>query len=265
VGQAIRLLANRRKARKTLTGLFDRPDKVLIIHHSCESFYNRPDGSSPRITSIAVRNLESGQTYSFSIHQMAERKGIAIERVAEHYDELEKNMLSDFYAYAERHKDCTWLHWNMRDISYGFQAIAHRFQVLGGNPNDIPEDKRVDLSDLMHDLYGRGHIAHPHLECLVKKNGITDQDFLTGQDEAEAFRNGQYVALHRSTLRKVYVIDCIAELADSNALRTDAKMPCFMYPQFVAERLNEYWLFTLTVAVVGLISGIIQLIDFIWK
>jgi len=38
-----------------------------VIHYSCESFYDRPNGASPRITSIAVRKLDSGQTLSFSI------------------------------------------------------------------------------------------------------------------------------------------------------------------------------------------------------
>ena len=30
-----------------------------------ESFYDRPNGASPRITSIAVRQLDSGNTLSF--------------------------------------------------------------------------------------------------------------------------------------------------------------------------------------------------------
>ena len=46
-----------------------------VIHYSCESFYDRPEGQSPRITSIAVRRLDTGQTLSFSIYQVAERKG----------------------------------------------------------------------------------------------------------------------------------------------------------------------------------------------
>ena len=53
---------------------------------------------SPRITSIAVRNLESGQTDSFSIHQIAEEKKLPFVEISNHYDaELEYAMkkLSD--------------------------------------------------------------------------------------------------------------------------------------------------------------------------
>lgn len=67
-------MKQRQKALNKVTELINNSENVVIIYYSCESFYNRSDGSSPRITSIAVRNLASGQTTSFSIHQMAERE-----------------------------------------------------------------------------------------------------------------------------------------------------------------------------------------------
>src|SRR5437868_4877369 len=83
----------RRAAKLDLSRLFETPHSVQAIHYSCESFYDRPDGSSPRITSIAVRNLASGQTVSFSIHQLAERSNkIKLEEVEQNYDDLEKKM-----------------------------------------------------------------------------------------------------------------------------------------------------------------------------
>lgn len=44
------------------------------------------------ITSIAVRNLDSGQTRPFSIHLIAERRGL-LEDIERHYDALEREML----------------------------------------------------------------------------------------------------------------------------------------------------------------------------
>jgi hypothetical protein len=38
-----------------------------------------------------------------------------------------------------------YVHWNMRDVNYGFQAIEHRFRVLGGEPY-IVEDARNSIS-----------------------------------------------------------------------------------------------------------------------
>lgn len=67
-----------------------------MIHYSGESFYDRPDGASPRITSIAVRKLDTGQTLSFSIHQVAERAGIAFAQIERSYDKLERMMLDAF-------------------------------------------------------------------------------------------------------------------------------------------------------------------------
>lgn len=146
MSEAGKRIRRRRSARTQLASLFDNPENVVAIHYSCESFYERPDGSSPRITSIAVRNLGTGQTTSFSIHQLAERdRKLDTASINQNYDALEKNMLKEFYEYVERHQGHVWLHWNMRDINYGFPAIAHRFRVLGGKPFEIHESRLCDL------------------------------------------------------------------------------------------------------------------------
>ena len=251
MGRALTRMRRRKRAGEALNRLLDRPDRVVVVHYSCESFYDRPDGSSPRVTSIAVRHLETGQTYSFSIHQMAERKRCDIEG---HYDELERQMLDEFFEYVKTHPDYWWLHWNMRDINYGFLAIAHRFRVLKGTPVEIAENKRVDLSRLIVDLYGRDYLPHPHMLNLVKGNQITDGGFLPGVEEALAFEQREYVKLHQSTLRKVYVIAKIAELAGERALKTNAtwKAKYGVHPQALAEWLNEHWLGT----IVGFLSAL---------
>jgi hypothetical protein len=110
MAKASRRIQRRRRALKKLDEVMSDPEHVIVIHYSCESFYDRPDGSSPRITSIAVANLESGQTSSFSIHQAAERKGIPPDRIKEHYNELERLMLDEFYEYVRTHAGYKWLH-----------------------------------------------------------------------------------------------------------------------------------------------------------
>ena len=64
-----------REAKKQLTDVCGKQNRILVIHYSCESFYDRGEAESPRITSIAVRNLATAQAKSFSIHQLAERDG----------------------------------------------------------------------------------------------------------------------------------------------------------------------------------------------
>ena len=71
MSKASERLRHHREGKKQLVKIINNPNDVVVIHYSCESFYDRPDGTSPRITSIAVRNLATGQTESFSIHQIA--------------------------------------------------------------------------------------------------------------------------------------------------------------------------------------------------
>ena len=69
-------------SRGVIDRLFADAANVWVIHYSCESFYERTDGRSPRITSIAIRKLDAGQTVSFSIHQVAEVDGIDLSGMA---------------------------------------------------------------------------------------------------------------------------------------------------------------------------------------
>ena len=82
-----------KEARQRLNSLFSDRSNVWVIHYSCESFYDRPNGASPRITSLAVRCLDSAQTHSFSIHQVAERQKVPFAEIEARYDELERQML----------------------------------------------------------------------------------------------------------------------------------------------------------------------------
>ena len=214
-----------REAKKVLDELFDHPNAVTVIHYSCESFYERKEGQSPRITSIALRKLDSAQTTSFSIHQIAERNGVAFEEIRVNYDSLEREMLEQFFEHLAGFKDMKYLHWNMRDSSYGFQAIEHRFRVLCGNdvtPHVVDGRQKVDLSRVLQDIYGSDYIGHPRMQRLVEKNGIALRDFLPGSEEAKAFDDQDFAALHLSTLRKTDIIANIATRAYDRKLRTEA-------------------------------------------
>ena len=204
-----------------LDSTFAEAANVWVIHYSCESFYDRPHGASPRITSIAVRNLDTAQTRSFSIHQVAEVQNVPFDQIDAHYDTLEKKMLNAFYEHVSGHKGMKYMHWNMRDMNYGFAAIEHRHSALGGKPAIIDDDKKIDLARLLIDIYGVGYTGHPRLATLLAINSIKPLDFLTGAAEAAAFDNRNFVGLHQSTLRKVDVIANIAERAHNRQLKTN--------------------------------------------
>jgi hypothetical protein len=196
---------------------------VIVIHYSCESFFNRPEGTSPRITSIAVSSLSSRIAASFSIHQIAERRHFSREKLEEHYDELEKQMLDEFYDHVRQHQNHKWLHWRMRNSTYGFPALEHRYRVLGGKPPHLPETDLFELPRILKRIYGPDYISHNRLENLMAKNNISSLTFLTGAEEASAFDAKDYVKLHQSTLRKVDVIAIVATKAHEGTLKTGAK------------------------------------------
>lgn len=261
MGREWNKVRRRRQAKKKLAELMSKSDQVIVIHYSCESFYDRPDGSSPRITSIAVRNLEAGQTTSFSIHQVAERKGFSAIDLEDHYNQLERLMLDEFYDYVRRHSAHSWLHWNMKNINYGFPAIAHRYQVLQGTPENFNDSKLINLSGLLIDIYGVRYIPHPRLQNLIEKNHIGHRDLLDGKSEAEAFVDKQYVKLHQSTLRKVDIFANIIERAADGSLKTNAswKDTYGSYPAAVAELIKENILISSIVGVIGFISAIVTI------
>jgi hypothetical protein len=197
-----------------------------------------------------------------------QRRGVSLNKISEHYDELEKQMLDEFYDYIRSHSGHLWIHWNMRNIHYGFQAIAHRYKVLGGTPPEIHESQLVDLSRLLFAVYGPKYIGHPRLQKLVEKNRMSDKDFLPGADEAVAFEGGEYVKLHFSTLRKVDIIATLARRTDDRSLKTDSKWRDIygLWPQAIAEWLNENWvvrILEIVFAIIGFVATVIQIVQWI--
>jgi hypothetical protein len=223
MSELTRRFKERQSARAELANIVSRPDQVVIIHYSCESFHeDNRDGRSPRVTSIAVRYYHSGQTESYSIQAVAEERKLSHEGIAGNYADLEKVMLVRFYEFLKTHRKYRWVHWNMRDINFGFQAIEHRFRVLGGVPESVSDDHKHDLARLMVSMYGRRYIAHPRLTRLVELNQITSSGMLEGAEEAEKFRAGEYLSVHRSTLRKVDVLANVLQRLSEGTIKTNA-------------------------------------------
>lgn len=246
-------MKKRRKAKEVLLEVINKASHNLVIHYSCESFYDIQDGRSPRITSIAIRYLETAQTKSFSIHKIAEKRHIKFQDIEMHYDELEKQMLDEFYEFVKEHRSYKWVHWNMRDGNYGFEAIENRYIVLNGTPERISDSNKIDLARLFPNLYGGTYIGHPRLEKLIEKNGITQKDFLAGAKEAEAFNNKEYVKLHQSTLRKVDILHTLVERTAAGSLKTNSSWRDIygINPQGIFEAAKENWLMSIVFFVIG--------------
>lgn len=266
MGRELKRLKRRRELIQRMDEILDRASTTLVVHYSCESFDNRPEGRTPRVTSIAVRNYASGQTDSFSIHQIAEEQAVAVDQITAQYDQLECLALNRFFTFVMARQHYSWVHWNMRDVNYGFAAIEHRYRVLGGTPILIPEDRKFDLARALIDIYGVGYIGHPRLEKLIALNHITALNMLTGLEEAAAFENREYFRLHQSTLRKVDSLANIFERASTRSLKTNsswAERNGFS-PSVLAELLKEHWIVTTLIVVGGLLTFAIRVLD-LWN
>lgn len=181
-----------------------RPENFYLIHYSCQSLYDDNEGLSPRITSIAITHYASEQTVSFSTHAVAEELGIQREDVRARFDEVELQLITQFYAFVRDRRDKFWVHWNMRNLTYGFEHIEHRYRSLGArDASVIPVERRINLNDMIARRYGSDYAAHPKLASLMELNGGTHRHFLTGEEEVQAFQNNEFIRMHNSTLSKV--------------------------------------------------------------
>ena len=256
MGSELVKLRRRKDAKETLKQIERKRENYFLIHYSCESFYDIQDGRTPRITSIAIRNFYSGQTHSFSIHKTAEQKNISFEKISNAYDKLEKGMLGEYFEYLALNKGSYYLHWNMRDINYGFQAIEHRFKVLGGKPYLIDDDRKIDLARLLISLYTVRYTSHGEngrLHSICELNRITGKDMLNGKEEAAAFIDKDFIKLHRSTLRKVDVMSNILERILDGSIKTQANWIAKngVHPIVLVELVKEHWLIA---SIIGCIS-----------
>lgn len=250
MGQQLAKWRRRKDARKTLYDIGDNRPHTLVIHYSCESFYDIKDGRTPRITSIAIRHFASGNTDSFSIHKSAELSGIPFDQIDSHYDVLEKQMLDEFFKFIEVHQHYRYIHWNMRDINYGFQALEHRYRTLSGSPTQIHDSYKIDLARLLISIYGVGYASHGdsgRLHTLLDLNSIKTRDALTGKQEAKAFEEKEYVKLHQSTLKKVDVIDNLLDRFIDGSLKTQAKWKdkYGYHPAIILELAQQHWIFSI--------------------
>lgn len=208
--------------------LFQDAQRVFIVHYSCESFYENATGASLRVTSIAIRNLKSAQTRSWSLHATAEVMGM-LDAMRPNLNAIERRMLEGYFDFLRTHADCQFLHWNMRDSNYGFYAVEHRFRALGGAPYELQDANKHDLARMMVSLFGRNYAPHRDTEgrkgrimSLAELNTVSDEDALTGEEEAAAYVAGDFLRMHRSTLRKLDMFANFFDRAHQKTLKTNS-------------------------------------------
>jgi hypothetical protein len=198
------------------------PSRFFIIHYSSQSLFDSDHQNlSPRITSIVVRHYETGQAVSFSLHTVAEYLGVLKDDIQDRYDDIERELLKQFYEFVLERRDRYWVHWNMRNVVYGFEHLEHRYRVLNQkDPPTIPVENRINLNDVLKRRFGGDYAPDPRMPSLMEFNGGLVQGFLTGKEEAEAFAAKDFIRMHTSTIAKVGFFSHVISAALKGKLRT---------------------------------------------
>jgi hypothetical protein len=196
---------NKKSAKKIISKIEAKYQQLYFIHYSCQNLGDDNEGYSPRITSIAILHSASSQMYSFSIHIVAEELHIMRDSIEDNFDKIEMEMLDRYFNFISERSDSIWIHWNMTNINFGFEAIEHRYKVLTGkNPITIDEKNKFNLSSLLKKRFGKNYANDPKMQSLMELNNEKSRSFLTGAEEVSAFKAKEYVKMHNSTMSKVY-------------------------------------------------------------
>jgi len=208
------LIKERAAIRDRISQIHTDSNRTFLVHYACESFDQVP-GTPVRITGIAVRNLKSGQTMSWTIFGEAERKK-RTSTIAQDLDLLERSLLQAFSRHLRKFDDCTFVHWNMRDTKFGFTHLHRRSSALGVKLYSLQDSCKFDLSNAIYRLFGDKH-AQPvatdgtkgRIFSIAELNGINRREAISGEEEAKAFVLGDYSKIEGSTLRKLGIFSDI--------------------------------------------------------
>lgn len=209
------------RSREALAKIRRNSGRCLVIHYACQSLYDDRESLSPSISNIVVKDWENDQTVSFAAHLVAEKMHIEKDDIHDRFIEIETRLLEEFYNFVQSHSGDLWLHWNMINIHYGFETLAHRYYILTGrNAPSIDIDNRINIAAILFGIYGDKYVGTPHMQKLMEINGGIRRDFVLGKEEVELFRQKEYARLHASTVCKVKFFSDVVELTLDKRLKT---------------------------------------------
>lgn len=248
-------LRQREEVKTLFSDIRHNPKKYLFIHYSSESFENNQ--GVPRILTVKISNAEGNDIKTFSVLHEAIIRKIDENKIAEKIDELEKAMLNKLliYVISLNPQYQIFLHWNMKDSSYGFEAIALRYEVLNGKDDFNVFDKftKINLSDELQKLYGEKYIGKPRIQCLIGKNKL-EKPAMQKKDE-KFLSEGKYAKLQNSFNARYESLLKIVHLALDGRLKTNHNIVdrYGFNPAGFYELIKSSWIWALGGAVVWLL------------
>jgi hypothetical protein len=108
------------------------------------------------------------QTASFVLHAVAESSDIPKDQVESHYDAIESVLLERFFGFLRDRREKYWVHWNMRNLTFGFEHLEHRYRSLcKAEPPSVLVEVRLNLNDILKHRYGSGYASDPKMKNLM--------------------------------------------------------------------------------------------------
>lgn len=214
--------ARQRLARAKLDEIYTQPSSAFVVHYACQSFDEEDQRGALRVTAVAARNLGTGETTAFSIGSEAKLAGLGPVQILSRFDELEGRMLEKFFAFVKDNWRFRFLHWHMDGPTFGFAALENRLQALGRQPFVLPEAQKTNLAILLTDIYGAPLADKPVFQSLAELNELPYSGVIAGRAEADAFEEGAYGAVRRSSEAKVLLFARLAQMAHDRTLKTNA-------------------------------------------
>ncbi len=206
-----------------LADFLGRADTAYAIHYACETLHGETQTDSPRVGAIALHNLANGQVIEYSIRQVAELNHLRREEILPNMAAIERRLLEGLAMFVRQSMNARFVHWNMNTPTFGFAALSHRLEVLGGEPFGVHDGASLDLARVVSDIYGSGYVTErSKLQALMDKNDLVRGGHLSGADEARAMAEGRYRDVSVSSAAKAAAIAEIARRVGSKTLVTDA-------------------------------------------
>src|SRR5205814_383857 len=117
-----------------------------------------------------------------------------------------------FGAWMSEHEGAEFLHWGWGGVD-GFGGLAARAAQHHATVKPPPSEQTFDLAAWCKGTFGPAYVNHPRFPDLAALNGVKGPSWLSEDEAAAAWRDGEDVRLLRSLESKVEALRALYQLA----------------------------------------------------
>lgn len=266
-------LRQREEVKTLFSDIRHNPKKYLFIHYSSEDI-NENSGVAKSF-SVCISHIDESGIKTFSVLDEALIRKIKVEDIGNNYDMLELEMLKKFFEYIKAFdpKYHILLHWNMKNSSYGFDALTLRYQILSNDDayNTLfDEFTKIDISSELIKLFGTNytekeektadninHKSKGRIDYLIEKNSLNSP--AAKKFTKSLLNEGKFQELHISFYARYEAILHIIIYALEGRLKTNRNIidRYGFNPAGIFEAIKDDWKLAFVAAAFWLFIAII--------